>query len=37
MSIEATRIETIIKVHLAPELRAEGFTGSGIQHVETLL
>lgn len=29
MFIETTRIETIIKVHLAPELRAEGFTGSG--------
>lgn len=29
MSIETTRIETIIKVHLAPELRAEGFTGYG--------
>jgi hypothetical protein len=29
VTIETIRIETIIKVHLAPTLRAEGFTGSG--------
>jgi hypothetical protein len=29
LTIETTRIETIIKVHFAPTLRAQGFTGSG--------